>query len=675
MPERRSAPAALLLSAAALACATGGPGSAPEPPTRPRPAAGDPAMPLVAGVPVFDSVPVPAGYRGAVRRGTRSEEGRPGPEYWQQRVHYDIDARLVPDSARVEGRATVDYVNRSPDTLRSLYVHLYQNVYSAGVQRNRTVQLTGGTDLRAVTFEGDTLREMEDDRLSAGSAAGRRGYVVRGTLARLFLPEPLAPGEETTLGFAWTFRVPGEWSFRTGHIDREVFNVAQWYPQIATYDDVAGHHVSPYLGDGEFYLEYGSFELDLTVPEGWLVSATGLLNNPGDVLPTAAVERMRTARSSDTVIAVVDSADVAAGRATRDAEGDLLTWRFRTTVPVRDAAFAASSRYVWDAVGADVGGPEGRIRVDALYDPAISHWSEAAAYSKHSLEFFSDYITPYPYPRARAAFGPVGGMEYPMLVFIGRSSPGEPLYSVLAHEFSHEWVPMMVGTREARYAWMDEGLTTFNESLARSDYFEGSAGRRRDRQLYLQAARAGIEAPVMQHTDYVENDFGRGVAAYMKPATLLHALRTVLGPETFDEAYRTFYREWSWRHPYPWDFFRTVERVAGRELDWFWKPWFFETATLDQAVGGAERTAEGLRITVENLERAVMPVRIHVETAGGATRRVEWPVEVWSGRREVTRTISLPPSADVSRVTLDPERRFPDVDRSNNAWEPPEGSP
>ncbi len=673
MHERRSALAAFLLSATALACATGGTGGPTESP--PRAAADGPTMPLVTGVPVFDSVPVPADYRAAVRRGTRSPDGRPGPEYWQQRVHYDIDARLIPDSARVEGRETVTYVNRSADTLRSLYVHLYQNVYSAGVQRNRTVQLTGGTELRAVTFEGDTLRQMDRDRLSAGTAGGRRGYVVRGTLARLFLPDPVAPGEEATLGFAWSFHVPGEWSFRTGHIDREVFNVAQWYPQIATYDDVQGHDVTPYLGDGEFYLEYGSFEVDLTVPEGWLVSATGLLNNPGEVLPPGAAERMRVARSSDTVVAVVDSADAAAGRATRDAEGDLLTWRFRTTVPVRDAAFAASSRYVWDAVGADVGGPEGRIRVDALYDPAISHWSEAAAYSKHSLEFFSDYLTPYPYPRAKATYGPIGGMEYPMLVFIGRSSPGEPLYSVLAHEFSHEWVPMMVGTKEADYAWMDEGLTTFNESLARMDYFDESAARRRDRQLYLQAARAGVEAPVMRHTDYVENGFGRGVAAYMKPGTLLHALRAVLGRETFDEAYRAFYREWSWKHPYPWDFFRTVERVAGRELDWFWQPWFFETATLDQAVTGVERTAAGLRVTVENLDRAVMPVRLRITTADGTTRRAEWPVRAWAATRTMTRTISLPSAAEVTRVTLDPERWFPDVDRSNNAWEPAGGSP
>ncbi|MDP2496521.1 MAG: M1 family metallopeptidase [Candidatus Palauibacterales bacterium] len=673
MRERRSALAALLLSAAALACATGGTGGAPEPP--PRPAVDAPTMPLVTGVPVFDSVPVPASYRAAVRGGTRTPAGRPGPEYWQQRVHYDIDARLVPDSARVEGRETVTYVNRSPDTLRSLYVHLYQNVYSAGVQRNRTVQLTGGTDLRAVTFEGDTLREMDRDRMSAGSAGGRRGYVVRGTLARLFLPDPLAPGEEARLGFAWSFRVPGAWSFRTGHIDREIFNVAQWYPQIATYDDVAGHDVTPYLGDGEFYLEYGSFELDLTVPEGWLVSATGLLNNAGEVLAPGAVERMRAARSSDTVVAVVDSADLAAGRVTRDVEGDLLTWRFRTTVPVRDAAFAASSRYVWDAVGADVGGPEGRIRVDALYDPSVSHWSEAAAYSKHSLEFFSDYLTPYPYPRAKATYGPIGGMEYPMLVFIGRSSPGEPLYSVLAHEFSHEWVPMMVGTKEAHYAWMDEGLTTFNESLARMDYFDGSAARRRDRQLYLQAARAGVEAPLMRHTDHVENGFGRGVAAYMKPGTLLHALRAVLGRETFDEAYRSFYSEWSWKHPYPWDFFRTMERVAGRDLDWFWKPWFFETATLDQAVAGVERTADGVQVTVENLDRAVMPVRLRIRTADGTTRRAEWPVDVWSGTRTVTRTVALPAEAEVTRVALDPERWFPDVDRSNNTWESAEETP
>lgn len=253
-----------------------------------------------------------------------------------------------------------------------------------------------------------------------------------------------------------------------------------------------------------------------------------------------------------------------------------------------------------------------------------------------------------------------------MLVFIGRSRPGEPLYSVLAHEFSHEWFPMIVGSPEAAFAWMDEGLTSFNEALARTDFFGDQNARMQDQDRYLQAARAEVEAPLMQHTDYVESGFGRGVAAYTKPATLMHALRRTLGRDTFDRAYRAYAGAWSYRHPYPWDLFRVMETEAGLDLDWFWRSWFYDTVTLDQAIEAVDQEEGALSVTITNLGGAVMPVEIELHLADGSSQRLTWPVEVWAGTRRVTRRTEVPHR--VVKIILDPERFYPDLDRTNNVW-------
>jgi aminopeptidase N len=371
--------------------------------------------------------------------------------------------------------------------------------------------------------------------------------------------------------------------------------------------------------------------------------------------------RLARALRSDEVFRIGSGEDLAPGTPIDAGR----TWHFRAD-DVRDFAFATSDRYVWDAVGAQVGGERGRTLIQTMYDPEIDHWRDAAAFSKHSIEFFSRQILPYPYPHATAVFGPIGGMEYPMMVFIGRSRAGEPLYSVLAHEFSHEWFPMIVGSREAAFAWMDEGFTTFNEALARADFFGNENSRLQDQERYLQAARAEIEAPLMRHTDFVESGVGRGVAAYTKPATLLHALRRIMGEKTFDDAYAAYAEAWSYRHPYPWDFFAAMESAAGTELDWLWRAWFYDTATLDQAIETVSQENGAVRITVINLNDAVMPVELELELEDGTSQRVVWPAEVWAGTRRVTRRVDVP--GRVVGITLDPDYFFLDIDRTNNVW-------
>lgn len=659
---RRNVARAVAALAAICIPLSGGP---LRPPT--LPAQDAPAPTLVADYPVFQPVQPPTWYRVAVENGTRTEDGRPGPNYWQQQVDYSIDVKVDPATALLTGVERITYHNNSPDTLANIGFRLYQNVFSEGVERNRTVQLWGGMTLTDVSSSGQDLPPLERQQLRGPRTPP--GWFTFGTLGRLFLPEPIPPGGTREIRIAWQYTIPpGSGAFRMGHIDNHIFNVAQWYPQVAVYDDLQGWDGHPYLGDGEFYLEYGTFEVAISVPEDWLVMATGELQNGDVVLPAEVLSRYRAAPSSDDVIQVVSAADREARGVTRPGSDGWLTWRFRAS-EVRDFAFATSDRYVWDAVGATVSGEPGRVTVDALYDPALEHWSEAAEFSKNAIEFFSRHIMPYPYPHATAVYGPIGGgMEYPMMVFIGRSRPGVPLYSVLAHEFSHEWFPMIVGSNEPAYAWMDEGLTTFNTALARAAYYENDDARLGAMNGYTRAATAEVEVPLMQHTDYVQNGFGRSVAAYSKPGTTMYSLRAILGEETFDAAYADYARTWAFKHPVPWDFFAIMEGAAGRDLDWFWQPWFFQTVTLDQAIDSVEVVEDSVRVTVSNLGGAVMPVYLELEDVGGQVTRVEWPVDVWAGTREVTRAV--PFTGQLEAVRLDPDIRFPDLDRSQNEWQP-----
>ncbi len=626
---------------------------------------------LIVDYPSFAPVEPIAAYRTAIENGTRTEGGRPGEDYWQNRVDYSIWTKLEPSTALLTGRETVTVHNNSPNVMSGLVLHLYQNVFAEGAERNRPVGLTGGMTINRISAAGSDLSEIDFQafRQQRGQQEREGGYALNGTLAYVLPPTTLAPGASQELEIEWEFTVSGGGGMRHGHLNNEIFNLAQWYPQVAVYDDVYGQDQSPYLGDGEFYTEYGDFDVTIEVPPGWLVMGTGELQNPAEVLLPETRERLAAAAVSDTVVPIVTEEDRAAGRATAGSHVPL-AWQFRAE-NVRDFAFAAGATYVWDATSAETASdehPDRRALIHNLYDPSDANWHEATLYAKHSIEFFSDYVLPYPYPHATAAFGPpqVGGMEYPMITFINGGRSSSSLQNVVIHELSHFWMPMIVGTKEMAFAWMDEGLTNFNESLARQDYHGNEEARTEDRDRYLNFARIGAEAPLMEHTDYVEGGRARGVAAYTKPATLMHSLRRMMGPEAFDEAYRDYAETWAYKHPLPWDFFAIMEEHAGVDLDWFWQSWFFGTGSLDQAIESVETTRGGVTITVANKGKAVMPIELHMKMADGSKTIMVWPVSAWARTNTVARTLAV--SDDVMSVVIDPEMYYPDVDRSNNEW-------
>jgi hypothetical protein len=603
-----------------------------------------------------DTLPVPHAYLDALSEGTRSRSGAPGATYWQQRVDYDIRTRLHPEEARVSGSEVIRYQNRSPDTLTEIWLNLPQNVFAPGNPRNRTAPVTGGFDLERVVVQG---REM---------AVGRPDRPVP-TVVGLELPEPLVPGKLAEIQIDWSFEVP-ERTFRMGREGTEVFYLAQWFPHVAVYDDLQGWVRDPYLGDGEFYLEYGDFRVEITAPEGWLVSASGILQNPDDVLRPEAAARFRSL-SRERVTAVVGREERDAGHGTAPGDEDgLLRWRY-VAENVRDFAWGASDRYVWDATVAEyqdlTGGPRSSA-IHSLYRPEQANWERSAEYARHAIEAHSHWY-PYPYPQMTVNEGVIGGgMEYPMITIIGGGRTPLSLYGVISHELAHMWWPMVVGSNERRHAWMDEGLASFSEDLFTPTLFPESPGGLGSMQGYLRVAGTDAETESMRPADLYGPFGNRGLASYGKPATVFRALRAILGEDTFDQAMRTYIRRWAYKHPHPLDLFWTFEDVTGEDLDWYFHPWLYTTRVMDQAIDGVSVEEGGRRITLFLVDRGeiAMPVHLEVEVEAGAPVRVTADPSSWKGGR-MELELSLP--SPVRRVVLDPEMSFPDMNREDNVWE------
>jgi len=636
--------------------------------TPPRETAAEDVVVRAPERPLPHPLPIPPEYREAVEAGTRSETGAPGPGYWQQWAEYDLLVELDPDARRLDGTTAITYHNRSPDTLSTLWVHLVQNLHAPGVVRNEPAEVTGGVELVRVTVDGDDLGETEGDD---------PGYHVFGTRMRIVPPAPIPPGGTADLVFDYGLTIPQAGaSGRMGYSGDDLFYLAYFYPQMAVYDDVGGWHADPFLGNAEFYAGFASYDVRIEAPSEWLVVATGRLQNPGRTLSDSVAARVQAAGASDEVLPVVTPANF--GRlATWEDAGETITWHFAAD-SVRDVAASVTRTSHWDATRTPVGDRDGDGRTDyalvnAIYRESAPLWKEAARYAQHAIAFLSDYTaTPYPWPHMTAVEGGGiigGGMEFPMMTLIGdyNERGARALYYVVAHELAHMWIPMIASNNERRYAWMDEGTTTFNENRAREDFFPEEDSDAGDREDYLRLARTGAEGEILRWSDF-HYPGAYGVASYDKPAMVLRALRGVLGEETFMRAYQAFWDRWAFRHPYPWDLFRTFEDVAGRDLEWFWSSWYQETWTLDQAIAGVRRFDDG-HAEVEIVDEGLVPIPVDlvVTRADGSTERHTVPVDVWLDGQ--TRThVFVPAGSPVVRAEIDPEIDFPDVDRSNNVW-------
>jgi len=620
-------------------------------------------------------------FRTAVEKGTRTVTGAPGPRYWQQYARYRLTARLDVPAKRLEGTAHIQYINNSPDTLRVLYLQTLQNFHTQEAPRQGAAEITGGMQFTRVAAAGQTLQPVPPRRLLGPGQGGaaQAAYRITATTMAIRPPQAVLPHDSVALDLDWSFRIPQEGvGGRMGWNADNLYFLAYWYPQMAVYDDVVGWQNDAFLGNSEFYAGFADYDITLDVPEGWLVSATGQLVNAADVLPENILQRLRSAEASDTVVHVLTAADFGPGKTTRPSSDGRVRWNFAADT-VRDVVFSASSASVWDAMRTAVAEPGAAprySRAEAVYRLNKPQWQLAARDAQHSIAFHSRHTgVPYPYSHATAVEGDGimgGGMEFPMLTLIGGFDGGSTadMYGVVSHELAHEWVPMIINTDERRYAWMDEGTTTFNEEQASRDMFPGTGSDSADFDGYLSFARTGDEGEMMRWSDFQYGGMQLGVASYAKPASVLEALRTLLGADAFNRGYQTYLRAWRFKHPLPWDFFNAFNTAAGQDLSWFWRSWYYETWTLDQSIGGVTVTPRGTEIVVRDLGDVPMPARLTITLANGETLKREVPVGTWlAGRREAT--ITVPRGRTVTRVEIDAEKGFPDVDRKNNVWVKP----
>jgi peptidase M1-like protein len=580
----------------------------------------------------------------------RSADGSPGPDYWQQRADYTIAAELDTAAKQISGTVRIRYSNNSPDTLRFVWLQLDQNLYRAASKgaalypadsRWGVRGFLGGFNLSDVTADGRAAALHVDD-----------------TMMRLALNRPLPPGGRTTIAMSFAFLVPEYGSDRMAR-DGSFYEIAQWYPRMAVYDDVRGWNIEPYLGQGEFYLEYGDIDYSITVPAGYVVAGSGVLDNPEQVLTADQRRRLAVAARSDTVVRIIPPAEAMA----RPTPGTK-TWRF-TARNVRDVAWAAAPDFRWDATSW-----KGIVTQAYYYPKANKAWESAAEQTQWSIRTYSELFFEYPYPQATSVAGPVGGMEYPMFVMVHRGTDDPAsIFGTIDHEHGHEWFPMIVGSNERLYAWQDEGFNTYINSFSNERRYSGREAWSAYLRNWKSIVERGIDSPLMTAPDNVHPS-ALGAVGYRKPAAVMLMLRNhVLGPELFDTAFHEYTRKWAFKHPTPADFFRTIESYAGGDLSWYWRAFFYGNDVLDIGVTGVTQGDTSQSLATVGLIRTTsvpFPVRLRVRYADGSTEDFRLPEKIWARGDEFAAT--LPVRGRVTGVRLWPNPSVPDWNRDNDTW-------
>jgi hypothetical protein len=606
----------------------------------------------------------------------RSAAGAPGPRYWQNRADYKIDARLDTAEQSVSGTVMITYRNNSPQNLPFVWLQLDQNIYRDSSRGEAVTEISGGRWANRNAFSGgDELKSVEliNPATGKGEAAD---YLVSDTRMQIKLPADLkADGGVLKIRIEYSFKVPEYGTDRMGRMQPRpgnsawIYEIAQWYPRMCVFDNVCGWNTLPYLGQGEFYLEYGDIDYSVNVPGNMIVGGSGELMNPAEVLTAKEQRQLAAARASDKTVAIRGKDEV--GNASTRPAQSRLTWRFHC-INTRDVAWGASAGFVWDAARMNLPGGKTAL-AESMYPEEVSSdsaWGRSTEYVKGCIEFYSKYMYEFTYPAATNIAGTVGGMEYPGIVFCGARARGHGLWGVTMHEFGHNWFPMIVGSNERKYPWMDEGFNTFINTLADSAFNNGEYWRKDNPSREMYYWHPGDD-PIMTIPDVVQGG-NLGLTAYAKPSRGLTLLREeVLGKARFDYAWRYYVHQWAFRHPTPFDFFHAMENGSGETLDWFWRGWFLDDWKIDQAVTGvapvsADDASKGVIITIETLQKLPMPVTVEVTEANGKVGRAKLPVEVWM--HGPVWKFHYASTDKVTMVTVDPDGRYPDSDRSNNVW-------
>ncbi len=632
----------------------------------------------------------------------RNAAGSPGPRYWQQQVDYVIETELDTTNHVVRGSERVTYHNNSPDALRYLWFQLDQNVRS--IEHSRTYEAQGALPANVAQIPpqfrqalGFTPEPFDGGfELSKVQVQGPNGQMqdartlINNTIMKVHLPEPLQPGEQTELELAWHYNILPN-GFRGGRelmSDGWVYEITQWFPRLSVYDDVNGWQTDQFLGQGEFYLQFGNYDVKITVPWDHIVDATGELQNPDEVLTRTQRRRLERAYQGKDPVFIIEADEVMTPDS-RPTNSGTLTWHFKAE-NVRDFAWVSSKTYVWDAAGYER--PDGSVvALHSLYSrDGMPLWDKVSTKAIwQTMETYGRMSLEYPYPKAINVLGPAFGMEYPMVSLCGSRPQPDGTFSqqtedvlvlVTIHEVGHNWFPMIVAADERKWAWMDEGINTYLEHYAKLDW-NPEFPMTNEPTTITDYMRDPDQVPIMTQSDLIHRQYGNN--AYNKPGTGLVLLREfVVGPEAFDEAFREYSEKWAFKHPQPADFFRSMEEAAGEDLSWFWRGWFYTTHANDQSIasvnvqaadsllGSTQYGAHYYRVEVTNEGGLVMPLVMDVTYDDGSTERLEMPVDIWRNN-EKTFTKGFFSDKAVVKVEVDPDASFADIDTNNNVWEAP----
>ncbi|NCA84162.1 MAG: M1 family peptidase [Clostridia bacterium] len=600
---------------------------------------------------------LPENYRKAYQAGTRSADGKPGPNYWINHASYNIDVEVMPANGSISGKATISYTNNSPDTLTQLVFRLYQDIYKKGNARQFPLgnsDLTDGVQISALTIDGKSY-DVEANKVSRS--------VTNMTVQLL---EPLLKNKTAEIKIEWNFKLPQKRFVRFGQYRPDHLFAAYWYPQIAVYDDIDGWDKNEYVGMVEFYNDHNDFDVNITVPGGFAVWGTGILQNPAEVLGTAKARLLEKAAGSDQIERIIEANDYQnLDKFTNFASS---TWQFHADA-VPDFAFAVSSISQWDATSVVVDSASGRrVLISAVYPPGQTHYDQVAGIAREAVQYMSfqwpGVAFPYPAATVFANSLKTGGMEFPMMANDGAPDDFADLQGLTYHEIFHNYFPFALGTNERKYAFMDEGWAHYfptgflAEVSPETIYFQ--------RSIHNYAAFAGSEneLPPMIPT-YIFNDYTtQRMAAYTRPAVAYHLLRQELGDALFGSALREYMRRWQGKHPMPYDFFATFDDVAGQSLEWFWKPWFFDRGIPDLAV---EAPDEHNVVSIRRLGSMPVPVYLQIDFTDGTSAIIEKKASVWKDGKH-TVEVSVPSQKTIKSMVLGNEW-IPDSKPDDNHWQ------
>jgi hypothetical protein len=626
------------------------------------------------------NIPLTNSIQKAYRSGTRDTSGRPGPNYWQLKTDYSINASLNPETQTITGSETIALHNNSGDKLNRIVLRLDHNIYRPKVPRGFSVpaEITEGMVVTRIKVNGNEidLKSVPPRQGSQGQQKIEKSFVVGldQTVATVVLAEPINARMSATIEIDWHTKLPGgeegQGHRMTQRWESKLFQPTQWYPRLAKYDDLRGWDTNVYLGPSEFYNNFGRFDVRIEVPAGWLVSGTGVLQNTGEALAPFVRERLLSALKTDEEIMIVKEDERGVGKALLPRAKNV--WHFLAE-EVNDFAWATSNQFVWRSTRANIP-TKGYVPVHMFYLPERANlFAQAGKNARHALEFYSKLLIPYAFPQLTLQDGPSSGMEYPMVI---NSNEG-----AADHETYHQWIPMTVGTNETRYGWMDEGFNQYANILSGADEAGKPFSIDNLGQRYGSISGNEDEPTMMWNANYGGNLYG--FQTYGKTMMMFSMLGGIVGDDAMNAAVKKYVETWKFKHPSPWDFTFFMNKELGRDLNWFWYYWLFTTESVNGSIKNVTQRGAKTQVTIHQAGEMPSPVVLKVEFTDGRekiksmpnakmiddkTAIVKWNEDVWfNGDRDFQATLDFG-KRQIKKITLDPFGRFPDSEIKDNVW-------